>query len=128
MTGKKYVITGGNSGIGFEAAKWAAKKDADVYLICRNPERGNEAVDLIKKETGSEKVHLILGEMGSKKIMNSVYQNLKEKVGKIDVFVHNAGCMLHKLEYNEDKIEKNFATNIFAVYYLTKKCLDLFHE
>ena len=42
------MITGANSGIGFEAAKFAAQRGAKVYLVCRNPERGEKAVNQIK--------------------------------------------------------------------------------
>ena len=45
----------------------------------------------------------------------------------MDYLVHNAGCMLHKLEYTKDGIEKNYATNTFSVYYLTTLCLKLMH-
>ena len=128
LTGKNIVITGANSGIGLEAAKFAASKEGKVFLVCRNEKRGSEAVDLIQKETGNQNVHLILGEMGDKKSMQGVFEQLKEKVGSIDVFVHNAGCMIHKREFTEDKIEKNFAVNTYAVYYLSKKSLELFHQ
>lgn len=49
LSGQNYVITGANSGIGLEAAKFAAQKEANVYLVCRNKQRGTNAVDLIKK-------------------------------------------------------------------------------
>ena len=58
----------------------------------------------------------------------NVYQQLKEKISHLDILVHNAGCMLHKKEYTKDGIEKNFATNTFTVYHLTKLCFPLMHE
>ena len=48
LQGINYVITGANSGIGFTAAKFAASKGAKVYLVCRNKNRGEEAVTKIK--------------------------------------------------------------------------------
>ncbi len=59
--------------------------------------------------------------------MRSAAEELKTKMKQIDVLVHNGGCMIHEREYTKAKIEKNFATNTLAVYYLTALCLDLLH-
>ena len=54
---RNVIITGGNSGLGFETAKKIAKnKDYRVILACRNPEKAAEAVEKIKQETGNENV------------------------------------------------------------------------
>jgi dehydrogenase/reductase SDR family protein 12 len=47
MTGKTFVITGANSGIGYAAAKKMATLNATVYLVCRSEERGKKAVKTI---------------------------------------------------------------------------------
>ena len=48
MTGRVVIITGGNSGIGYEVAKYLCEGGNDVVLACRNREKGNEAVNKIK--------------------------------------------------------------------------------
>ena len=48
MTGRVIIVTGGNSGIGFEVAKYLAEGGNDVVLACRNEEKGTEAVTKIK--------------------------------------------------------------------------------
>lgn len=101
---KNYMITGANSGIGFEAARFAAENGANVYLICRNPKRGEEALDSLRKLTHSEKLHLILGEMGGKGEIDQVFAEIKKSVDHVDVLVHNAGCMLHERDFTADKI------------------------
>ncbi|MBR0135574.1 MAG: SDR family NAD(P)-dependent oxidoreductase, partial [Clostridia bacterium] len=53
---KTYIITGANSGLGFETAKRIAKKGYRVILACRNMEKGSEAADAIKSETGNENI------------------------------------------------------------------------
>ena len=53
---------------------------------------------------------------------------LKEKLKQIDIFVHNGGCMLHERGYTKEGIEKNFATNTLAVYYLSMLTMPLLTE
>ena len=53
---RTYVITGANSGLGFETAKRIAAKGHRVILACRNMEKGSEAADAIKSETGNENI------------------------------------------------------------------------
>lgn len=61
MSGKIFVITGANSGIGLAAARKIAQLNGIVYLICRNEERGRKAVKEIVDKTGNKNVYLILG-------------------------------------------------------------------
>lgn len=60
MTGKTFVITGSNSGIGYSAAKEAAKRGAFVVLLCRSKEKGEDAVKRLREETGIESINLVL--------------------------------------------------------------------
>lgn len=66
--------------------------------------------------------------MGEKDEMQKVYNELKTRVKQIDIFVHNAGCMIHERKFTKENIEKNFAANTFAVFYLTKLLLPLLHK
>jgi dehydrogenase/reductase SDR family protein 12 len=66
--------------------------------------------------------------MGEKSEMEKVTKQLREKVKQIDMLVHNAGCMIHEKNYNKDGVETNFATNTFALFYLTRLLLPLLHK
>jgi NAD(P)-dependent dehydrogenase (short-subunit alcohol dehydrogenase family) len=52
------MITGSNSGIGYETALWLAQRGGTVHLVCRNKERGQKALDDIKEQSKNEKVYL----------------------------------------------------------------------
>ena len=54
VSGNVYMVTGANSGIGKAAALSLAKKGGEVHIVCRNPERGNQAKDDIIKESSNE--------------------------------------------------------------------------
>lgn len=123
-----YVITGANSGLGLAAAIFAASKQANVFIVCRNPQRGQEAVEEIASKSHNKNVHLILGEVGTKKDLEHIAKEIAEKVGRVDVFVHNAGCMNNEYKENADGIESNYATNVLGVYYLTQRMVPLLHK
>lgn len=57
---KIFVITGGNSGIGYAAATEAAQRGATVVLVCRNKQRGEEAVNNLKKMTENHNIYLVI--------------------------------------------------------------------
>ncbi len=52
-------------------------------------------------------------------------QQLKDHVKQIDILVHNGGCMIHQRQFTKEGVEKNFATNTLAVYYLSILTLPL---
>ena len=54
MNGVVFLITGANSGIGFETAKAVAKRGAIVHLVCRNLKRANKAKTILEEETGNK--------------------------------------------------------------------------
>ncbi|KAH9311595.1 hypothetical protein KI387_026630, partial [Taxus chinensis] len=58
ITGKNCIITGANSGIGFATAEALASRGASVYMVCRNKEKGEEALLEIRSKTGNANVHL----------------------------------------------------------------------
>ena len=50
LEGKTYLITGANSGTGFEASKILLSKGAKVVMLNRNPQKSAEAIEALKKE------------------------------------------------------------------------------
>ncbi len=86
LAGKFAVITGGNSGIGLATAKLFQKEGAKVIITGRR----QEAVDTAVKEIGGNTVGLV-SDAGNMNDITTLYQNIKEHAGKIDVLFLNAG-------------------------------------
>ncbi|XP_053313730.1 dehydrogenase/reductase SDR family member 12 [Spea bombifrons] len=122
VTGKHYMITGANSGIGKAVATIIAKKGGSVHLVCRNHERAEEAKKEIIDGTGNQNVWVHLLDMSNPKQIWEFAEKFKTE-NKLNVLINNAGCMVNKRELTDDGLEKNFATNTLGTYILTKAML-----
>ena len=64
LNNKIYMITGANSGIGYEITKYLAFKHATVYMLCRNKERGEKVLNELKEITNNNNLYLIICNCG----------------------------------------------------------------
>lgn len=93
QTGRTVLVTGANSGIGFEAAKGLAAKGATVVLGCRNAERGRQAVDEIRAEHPDTDVEVLKMDLASLASVRAAADQSEQAHDKLDVLVNNAGVM-----------------------------------
>lgn len=124
MNGKTCLITGANSGIGFETAKTLAQLGAQVVMVCRDPAKGREAQQKIIQASNNDKVDLLIADLT---LMSSVRQ-LAEEVNRLypalHVLINNAGIMLSKRELTPEGYERQYAVNYLAPFLLTHLLLD----
>ncbi|KAL4609087.1 dehydrogenase/reductase SDR family member 12 [Arapaima gigas] len=118
LSGRSFVITGANSGIGKATACEVAKRGGTVHMVCRNKERAEAAKRDIVEQTKNENVHIHLLDMSSPRQVWEFAENFK-KNNSLHVLVNNAGCMVNQRELQEDGLEKNFATNTLGTFILT---------
>ncbi len=124
QSGKTFVVTGANSGIGFEAARVLAARHASVVLACRNLEKGQAAVAAIRKATPDAKLaleRLDLGDLGS---VRSFAASVSKSHGRIDVLVNNAGIMAIPRRTTKDGFETQIGTNHLGHFALTGLLLE----
>jgi len=119
MDGKVCIVTGASSGIGLAAATDLAARGARVGLVCRNPEKGQAALDSIYARTGNEHVELFLADLASQAQIRQLAKLLQSRFPKIDVLLNNAGVTNLKRESTVDGIEAVFAVNHLAYFLLT---------
>ena len=115
QTGRTYVITGANSGIGLSAARELAGKGARVILAVRNTTKGEEAARTIPGET--EVRTLDLADLGS---VRAFAEGVDEDV---DVLINNAGVMNIPQARTADGFEMQFGTNHLGHFALTNLLL-----
>lgn len=124
-SGKSYLITGANSGIGKEAALEIAKRGGTVHLVCRNPKYGEEAKQELIETSGNALIHLHIVDMSLPRAVHAFTQKFAAENEKLDVLVNNAGCMVNTRELTEDNLEKNFATNTLGTHIITEGLVEL---
>ncbi len=118
LSGRRCLVTGANSGIGYETALALADLGADVVLLCRSRERGEETVEQIREQTGNARVSLEIVDMSDLGSVRAAAARLAS--GPVDVLVHNAGVLPAKRVETGDGLELTFATNVAGPFLLTK--------
>jgi len=120
QTGRVAVITGGNTGLGFETARVLADRGARVVVACRDPAKAKQAVGRLGGDTSY--VRLDLGSLAS---VREAAAELHTTLGRIDLLVNNAGVMMTPAAVTEDGFELQYATNYLGHFALTGLLLDL---
>jgi len=111
LDGRVVVVTGANSGIGFEAAKVLSRKGARVIMACRDLDKGERA----RAEVGgsAEVRHLDLASLAS------VREFAAGVEGEVDVLINNAGVMAPPQSQTQDGFELQFGSNFLGPFALT---------
>lgn len=119
MKGKVCVITGANTGIGFETALGLAKMETDLVIISKDESRVKTTIEKIISESGHKNVEGIVADLSSQKNIKKGAKEILEKYSIIDVLINNAGTWYSNLTYTDENIEMQFAVNHLAYFYLT---------
>lgn len=128
MVGKKCVVTGGNSGIGYETALALSGLGANVIILCRSQEKAEIAIKSIKAKTQNNNVDFVLVDLSSQKSVRDASKYILKAFNKIDVLINNAGTWFSKLELTEEGVERQFAVNHLAYFLLTYELLGALNK
>ena len=124
LTGRHIVITGANSGIGFEAARMAAARGTRVVLACRNADKGNAAIKRIRASSPKAEVQLATLDLASLDSIRETAEDLKRQLGHIDVLCNNAGVMALPHRLTADGFEMQLGTNHLGHFAWTGQLLS----
>jgi NAD(P)-dependent dehydrogenase (short-subunit alcohol dehydrogenase family) len=129
QAGRSVVITGGNSGIGFEDSLALARAGADVVIAARNKERGDEAIVKIRQTVPDAKIRFEQLDLDSLASIADFSARLGSKQKSLDILINNAGILsIPKREVTEDGFETQFATNYLGHFALTARLLPLLRK
>lgn len=122
LSGKKILITGGNSGIGLAIAKKCISEGAKVLIVGRNEER----LEKTAKELG-EQCQFLQFDVSRIEEIEAFLENAGKKMGaELDALVLNAGISLHEeniFHVNIEDYERQFRTNLESAYFMAQSFL-----
>jgi NAD(P)-dependent dehydrogenase (short-subunit alcohol dehydrogenase family) len=124
QTGRTAVVTGANTGLGYETATALAAKGAHVVLAVRNLEKGKAAADLIARAHPGASVAIQQLDLTSLDAIRAAADQLRADYPSIDLLINNAGVMMTPKSTTKDGFELQFGTNHLGHFALTNLLLD----
>eukprot|EP00455_Lapot_gusevi_P023309 TRINITY_DN2421_c0_g3_i5.p1 TRINITY_DN2421_c0_g3~~TRINITY_DN2421_c0_g3_i5.p1 ORF type:complete len:263 (+),score=74.93 TRINITY_DN2421_c0_g3_i5:97-885(+) len=124
LDGKVVIITGANTGIGFETALDLAGRNARVILACRDMERCEAAVRRIREATSNSQVVGAQLDLTSFASIRAFADKILREEPKINILINNAGVMMCPKMATKDGLELQMGTNHFGHFLLTMLLLD----
>jgi NAD(P)-dependent dehydrogenase (short-subunit alcohol dehydrogenase family) len=128
QTGRTAVVTGANTGLGFETAAALAARGAHVVLAVRNLDKGKEAIQKIEARIGADSpgAALTLQELDLTSLdsIRAAADQLRSHHDRIDLLINNAGVMYTPRSTTKDGFELQFGTNHLGHFALTGLLLD----
>jgi NAD(P)-dependent dehydrogenase (short-subunit alcohol dehydrogenase family) len=120
LAGKRVLITGANSGIGYHAALKMARKGAHVMLACRDRQRGEDALSQLGENSPSAHTELVIFDLASLASVRDFAEQELTKHRPIHILINNAGVMAPpKRLQTTDGFELQFGTNVLGHFALT---------
>ena len=124
QSGRIAIITGSNTGIGYEAAAVLAGKGAHVVLAVRNLDKGKQAAERLAAQTPDAAVSLQQLDLTSLESIRSAADALRSTYPRIDLLINNAGVMYTSKDTTRDGFELQFGTNHLGHFALTGLLLE----
>lgn len=122
---KVAVVTGANSGVGFEVTKGLLKNGYHVVMACRSPEKANDAKAKLQASVASSSVEVMTVDMSELESVKAFAQQFQSKFKRLDLLVNNAGILLNKPKRSSADVELQFATNHLGHFLLTSLLIGM---
>jgi NAD(P)-dependent dehydrogenase (short-subunit alcohol dehydrogenase family) len=115
IKGRRAIVTGGSSGIGFETARQFLEEGVRVLITGRNQQKLDKARDDLAKRTGGE-VHAVVADMTKESDIAKMVEAAKQKLGGVDILVNNAGQMYSGRfsAIKDDELKTQLETKLFG--------------
>lgn len=125
QTGRVAIVTGSNSGIGWETARALAAKGATVIMACRNISKAASAAEKIKALNLSGEVVVMALDLGDLATVHAFAETFRQNYEQLDLLINNAGVALPPYGKTAQGFEQQFGTNHLGHFALTGLLLDM---
>jgi NAD(P)-dependent dehydrogenase (short-subunit alcohol dehydrogenase family) len=122
------VITGASSGLGKEAARVLASKNATVIMAVRNTKKAEIVVKEIRKDFPNAKLEIRQLDLGSLKSIKAFSNQFSNDYSQLDILINNASVMMCPYSKTEDGFEIQMGTNHLGHFALTGHLMPLLLE
>lgn len=128
QSGKTVLITGANTGLGFQTALELAKKNAFVILAGRSADKINKAIADIKVEVPTAKLEAGIVDLSDLESVQKFADSIVEKHDRLDILINNAGVMFPPPSKTKGGYELQFGVNFMAHFALTARLFKLLNS
>jgi NAD(P)-dependent dehydrogenase (short-subunit alcohol dehydrogenase family) len=128
QSGKVVIVTGSNTGIGFETARMLAENGAKVIMAVRTVEKGEKAAEKIRGKFAGADVYVMELNLADLESVKQFAENFKDEFSQIDLLINNAGVMIPPYTKTKDGFELQFGTNHLGHFALTAQLLDILKQ
>ncbi|KAJ7114942.1 NAD-P-binding protein [Mycena epipterygia] len=123
LSGKIILVTGGNSGIGYETVKVLLLKNATVYLAARSPAKAKEAISQLEVET-SKRAEFLELDLADLRSVRKAGEDFLARESRLDILFNNGGVMLPPTDQlTAQEYDLQFGTNAIGHFMLTELLL-----
>lgn len=128
LSGKVAIVTGANTGIGFEKAKALAIKGATTIMACRSRARAEAALLSLEKSEPAGKMIIMTLDLSSLESIEAFVQDFSSRFSQLDMLINNAGVMVPPFSRTKEGFELQFGTNHLGHFVLTGKLLPFLEK
>jgi NAD(P)-dependent dehydrogenase (short-subunit alcohol dehydrogenase family) len=121
-TNRIAIVTGANTGLGYETSRALAKEGLTVILACRNSEKAKRKILDENPKANLEYLHLDLADFAS---VRAFAENFQSKYDRLDLLINNAGVMMPPFKETEQGYELQWGVNYLGHFLLTKLLFEL---
>jgi NAD(P)-dependent dehydrogenase (short-subunit alcohol dehydrogenase family) len=125
QSGRVAIVTGANTGIGFETAAALAARNATVVMACRNRQKAEDATVRIRERTPDAGLEFLELDLASLASVERFADSFRAGHDRLDLLINNAGVMIPPFGTTEDGFELQFGCNHLGHFALTGRLLDL---
>ncbi|EAT36698.1 AAEL011239-PA [Aedes aegypti] len=124
LRGKVYIITGSNTGLGYETAKALVARQATVIMACRNMEKASHAIAKIRQKTSDGELIPLELDLASFESIQKFAAEIKAKYPTFDCLINNAGLAMQTPQYTKENYEVHFGVNHLGHFLLVDLLKD----